>query len=187
MSDNRELNQKVTNANRETVGTVRKPGYISNGNQNYLILDAPTEDNMKSYIEVLRKKKVSIVVCACTCNYDPKPIIEADIRHKKLPFSDGEPPPQRVIEEWLLLLSEEFNKRKVSKANKVTIGVHCLAGLGRAPILVAIALVESGKEGVDAIDIIRSVRKGAFNAKQVDWISKYKPQKKMCAPMCAIC
>ena len=43
------------------------------------------------------------------------------------------------------------------------IGVHCVAGLGRAPLLVALELVQNGCPRMNAIDIIRSKRPGALN------------------------
>jgi len=53
-----------------------------------------------------------------------------------------------------------------------------VAGLGRAPILVAIAIIENGGiNGVDAIDFIRKHRKGAFNKTQVTFIQNYQPKK----------
>jgi len=163
-------------------GKLKRSAFIENRNQRFLILDAPTDDNINSYIEVLQKKNVSIVVRACEPTYSPQPIKAAGIQFKELPFSDGEPPPSNVIDGWLLLLSEVFGKNKTT-----TVGVHCVAGLGRAPILVAIALVESGMDACDAIDLIRKVRKGAFNARQLAWIGKYKRRSKSCAPGCAIC
>ncbi len=35
------------------------------------------------------------------------------------------------------------------------IAVHCVAGLGRAPVLVAIALIEAGMKYEDAVEMIR--------------------------------
>jgi len=185
-SNGHGVNGHRENTNWENHGKpskVRRSAFVENGNQRFLILDAPTDDNINSYIEVLQKKNVSIVVRACESTYSPQPIKEAGIRFMDLPFGDGEPPPDEVLDQWLPLLSAEFGKNKTT-----TVGVHCVAGLGRAPILVAIALVESGKDACDAIDMIRKVRKGAFNAKQLAWIGKYKRRGGSgCRPVCAIC
>ena len=56
------------------------------------------------------------------------------------------------------------------------IAVHCVAGLGRAPVLVAIALIEYGMNKLDAIDFIRSKRRGAFNVRQIEFLDTYKKQ-----------
>ena len=43
------------------------------------------------------------------------------------------------------------------------IAVHCVAGLGRAPFLVAIGLVNNGCSSINAIELIRKNRSGALN------------------------
>jgi len=56
------------------------------------------------------------------------------------------------------------------------IAVHCVAGLGRAPLLVAIALVEEGMDGpMDALQEVRRRRPGALNYKQIAYLERYKP------------
>jgi hypothetical protein len=55
--------------------------------------------------------------------------------------------------------------------------VHCVAGLGRAPILVAIALVELGMANLDTVEFIRRRRRGCFNSNQITYIDGYKRNK----------
>lgn len=180
------LNQKDYNGSSEPSAKRRlRTATIKHGIQNFLILDSPSDKNIDSYIEVLKKKEVTIVVRACESTYKSQPIIDAGIRFMELPFADGEPPPNDVIDKWLTLCSEEFGKDK-DKKKTPTVGVHCVAGLGRAPILVAIALVESGLDAVEAIDTIRKHRKGAFNTRQLAWIEKYKRRRTGCNPACTI-
>jgi len=90
----------------------------------------------------------------------------------ELSFPDGSAPTQEIIERWLSLVNAEF------KENQDTcVGVHCVTGLGRAPVLVATALIELGMKYEDAVDLIRKKRRGAINAKQLEFLSKYKRRK----------
>lgn len=69
----------------------------------------------------------------------------------------------------------EFNDKYIAgEHNDPTIAIHCVAGLGRAPALVAIALIESGMESLDAVTYIRRYRRGAFNSKQIAFLDSYK-------------
>lgn len=54
------------------------------------------------------------------------------------------------------------------------IGVHCVAGLGRAPFLVALALVNNGCSPINAIELIRKNRPGALNLTQANYILEFK-------------
>lgn len=42
--------------------------------------------------------------------------------------------------------------------NPPRIATHCVAGLGRAPLMVAIALIHRGCDSIEAIDLIRKHR-----------------------------
>ena len=57
--------------------------------------------------------------------------------------------------------------------------VHCVAGLGRAPVLVAIALMERGLKYEEAVDLIRQRRQGALNMKQLQYLHSYKRTKRL--------
>ena len=58
-----------------------------------------------------------------------------------------------------------------------TVLVHCLAGLGRAPLLVAVSLIEKKMDQLDAINLMRTKRPGSLNSNQINWLIEYKPKK----------
>ena len=79
---------------------------------------------------------------------------------------------QEIVQRWLELIGSEF------KANPdMCVGVHCVTGLGRAPVLVAVALIELGMKYEDAIELIRKKRRGAINTRQLEFLGKYKRKK----------
>ena len=49
-----------------------------------------------------------------------------------------------------------------------------MAGLGRAPMLVAVALMEAGFDAEDAVEHIRKARRGAINTRQFQFLLDYK-------------
>lgn len=59
---------------------------------------------------------------------------------------------------------------------KETIAIHCAAGLGRAPVLVALALVEAGLDPVEAVGWLRALRRGAINGSQLAFLHQYQPR-----------
>ena len=64
-----------------------------------------------------------------------------------------------------------------AKQDARRIAVHCVAGLGRAPFLVALALVHKGAAPLNTINLIRNNRKGALNPIQANYIQNLKPGK----------
>ncbi len=48
----------------------------------------------------------------------------------------------------------------------------------RAPVLVAIALIEGGMDPLDAVHLIRSCRRGAINSKQLSFLESYRRRSK---------
>ncbi|XP_030627418.1 protein tyrosine phosphatase type IVA 1 isoform X2 [Chanos chanos] len=90
------------------------------------------------------------------------------------PFDDGAPPSNQIVDDWLNLLRIKFREEP-----GCCIAVHCVAGLGRAPVLVALALIECGMKYEDAVQFIRQKRRGAFNSKQLFYLEKYRPKMRL--------
>lgn len=86
---------------------------------------------------------------------------------------------------WIKLVTERFDNLTAGD-EKPCIALHCVAGLGRAPLLVAIALVEYGQDPGQAVTFIRERRRGAINALQLQYLSSYKKQKKKSSSKCTI-
>lgn len=84
-------------------------------------------------------------------------------------FDDGKPPPDNVIKEFLELVK---NREK----NDV-FGVHCTAGIGRAPTLVAVALISVGKMSPDSAVRLLSPEGDSrvMSDPQLQFLFQYKP------------
>ena len=88
-------------------------------------------------------------------------------------FKDGGIPPDDTLDSFLKLCKERFgpfSKDLITDPTSPMIAVHCVAGLGRAPVLVAIALIEAGLTPLDAVDYVRKRRRGAFNSVQLQYL-----------------
>jgi len=158
----------------------------------FLILDCPSNENLPIYVEEFVNHNITDVVRVCEPSYDTELLTQHNINVHDWQFQDGTVPPSEVIQNWLGLVEErfgsihynkkidmdatvEFNNRYIAgEHNDPTIAIHCVAGLGRAPALVAIALIESGMESLDAVTYIRRYRRGAFNSKQIAFLDSYK-------------
>ncbi|KAI8813632.1 protein-tyrosine phosphatase-like protein [Cladochytrium replicatum] len=154
-------------------------------NLRFIILDCPTEANLPLYKEEFRSRKATDVVRVCEPTYNKAYFEENGIRVHDWPFKDGGVPPATLIQSFLSLCDERFGGILAQKSSangavsggeaeeqsqSPAIAVHCVAGLGRAPILVAICLVESGMEPLDAVEFIRRRRRGALNSVQLQWL-----------------
>ncbi|XP_069076937.1 protein tyrosine phosphatase type IVA 3 isoform X1 [Pleurodeles waltl] len=119
----------------------------------FLITHNPTNATLSAFIEDLKKYGATTVVRVCEVTYD-KTLLEKDgITVIDWPFEDGAHPPTKIVDDWLSLLRSRFNEDP-----GCCVAVHCIAGLGRAPVLVALALIESGMKYEDAIQFIRQLR-----------------------------
>lgn len=128
------------------------PAEIEFKNMKFLITEQPHDATIQNYITILKEYKVTHLVCATDPTYKTDDLAQSGVTFTELSFSDGSSPSQEIIEKWLSLVKKEFPD---TEATGTCVGVHCVTGLGRAPVLVAIALIELGMKYDDAIDIIR--------------------------------
>jgi len=160
-----------------TIGT--KPTLLEVKPMKFLIMDAPRQANLHLYIKEMRKHSVTDVVRVCEPTYQGAELQAAGITLHEMEYPDGHSPPQPVIDRWLQLVDKTFYSES-AQANTNnndgrSIAVHCVAGLGRAPVMVAIAMIEfANYDPVEAVSVIRRHRRGAINEKQLLYLEGYK-------------
>jgi len=132
-------------------------------------------------MDEFRRLNVTDVVRCCQATYNANRLTDEGINVLDLPFRDGGVPPPAVIGEWLKLVETRDREARMNASTsqddpdmRPTIAVHCVAGLGRAPVLVAIALIEMGMQPLDAVEYVRRKRRGAFNKPQIAFLDAYK-------------
>lgn len=140
----------------------------------FLIMDAPRDSNIPEYIREMKKRRVTDIVRVCEDETYKKDVMEnANIKVHDMAYKDGTTPPKEILSKWLDLCATKYNKERSNGA----IAIHCVAGLGRAPLLVAIAIIESGRDYTDAVSLIRQKRSGCINKAQLEYLKSYKPMK----------
>ncbi|EFX63968.1 hypothetical protein DAPPUDRAFT_305822 [Daphnia pulex] len=150
------------------------PSEISYKEMRFLITDRPTDQTITNFIEELKKHNVMDVVRVCEPTYKIEELRKEGIEVTDLVFDDGTFPPSEIVDHWFDLLRRRFGSDPSS-----CVAVHCVAGLGRAPVLVALALIELGMKYEDAVELIREKRRGAINSKQLAYLEKYRPKSRL--------
>ncbi|KAK9722627.1 hypothetical protein K7432_002532 [Basidiobolus ranarum] len=143
----------------------------------FLILDCPTDSNIPLYLKEFRNFNVTHVVRVCEPTYNTGSLMSAGIKVHDYPFADGGIPPTALVKNWLSLVKQCATSEN-DEEEPETIAIHCVAGLGRAPVLVAIAMIEHGMESLHAVEYIRKKRRGAFNNRQIEYLDNYKKGKR---------
>lgn len=162
-------------ASAVTIGT--KPTLIDVPPMHFLIMDAPRQGNLHLYIKEMRKQHVTDVVRVCEPTYRGGELSSAGIGLHEMEYKDGTSPSKELILSWLQLVEKTFYGPQAP--SEACIAVHCVAGLGRAPVMVAIALIEfANMDPVEAVSFIRARRRGAINEKQLLYLEGYKKQYK---------
>lgn len=141
-----------------------------------LVLDCPSDPAIAEYIALLKEHGIRDVVRICEAGvYDEKPMAKAGITvHDSMKFEDGTVPSKEVIDSWHAL----FDAIASHPDGRKGIATHCISGIGRAPLFAAISLIDAGLDPLEAIDVVRKKRRGAFNKRQVEWLlDGYKPRR----------
>jgi len=164
----------------------------------FVITKAPNDSNVDAFIAELQRLNVKDVVRVCQPTYDKDYLKRQGITVHDLYFNDGKTPPPEVINSWLSVVQHVFYSSHSSSSSQLNdttsnnnndkkngpgIAVHCVAGLGRAPVMVALALMEDGMSNTDVIQFIRSQAPGSFNNHQIKFLMSYVPKKKKCIVM----
>jgi protein tyrosine phosphatase type 4A len=126
------------------------PALIEYKNMRFLITDRPNLSNLATYVQQLKRHTVKVLVRVCEPTYDTERLYKEGIAVKDWMFSDGGSPPETIVKDWLNLVHTWFTDEP-----GCCVAVHCVAGLGRAPVLVAVALIEAGLRYEDAVELIR--------------------------------
>ncbi|KND01016.1 uncharacterized protein SPPG_04109 [Spizellomyces punctatus DAOM BR117] len=161
----------------------------------YLITDCPNEKSLlEDYLPLLQAHDCSNVVRLCDGGaYNADPLRQHGITVWDWPFEDGSVPPEAIISAYRDMLdsltsstatSDTDAKRRDSGRSgnassivgksKPAVAIHCISGIGRAPVLVAAALIDCGVDPVEAVELVRAKRRGALNKRQLAWLMDKK-------------
>jgi protein tyrosine phosphatase type 4A len=169
---NSRMSRPQANNMAVTIGS--KPTLMEVKAMRFLIMDAPRQGNLHLYIKEMRKHAVTDVVRVCEPTYQGAELEAAGISLHEMEYADGHSPSKELIDRWLQLVDKTFFSGAQEGSNSC-IAVHCVAGLGRAPVMVAFALIEfANMDPVEAVSLIRRHRRGAINEKQLLYLEGYK-------------
>uniref|UniRef100_A0A7S2AGP4 protein-tyrosine-phosphatase n=1 Tax=Alexandrium andersonii TaxID=327968 RepID=A0A7S2AGP4_9DINO len=154
---------------------------IEYGKFRIIIMDAPSDANSGVYVKELKALGVTDVVRTCEPTYSTERFEKEGIQVHEMTFADGAAPPDDLIQRWHELIRQRYK----SKDDAGVIAVHCVAGLGRAPVMAAVALIEmTSMDAMDAVEKIRERQKGAINARQLKYLQAYKRTTNKSNPPC---
>eukprot|EP00929_Paragymnodinium_shiwhaense_P039356 TRINITY_DN20681_c0_g1_i1.p1 TRINITY_DN20681_c0_g1~~TRINITY_DN20681_c0_g1_i1.p1 ORF type:complete len:167 (-),score=19.24 TRINITY_DN20681_c0_g1_i1:99-599(-) len=150
-----------------------------------IIMGSPDNINAGEYVDVLKTRGVTDLVRTCEPSYEAGHFEEQGIHVHELQFPDGAAPSDDVLQRWVELLVRRY--RSSDPKDSGLVAVHCLAGLGRAPVMAAIALVEmTNLDPFGAVEKIRERQQGAINKRQLQFLQAYKRITKKDSGVCCV-
>ena len=145
---------------------VEMPVYfiITKSGFKYCVTQSPNSNNIENYKNFLLKNEIKTLVKLCDETiYDVDYLISHGIDVINIPLEDGKTPSKEQIKKWIKILKNQSQSKSIA--------VHCMSGLGRAPLFVGIGLIIIEKmHYIDAILKIRNVIKFALNNHQIKFL-----------------
>lgn len=147
---------------------------------NFVISDCPSNDTIPTYIPLFQSHNVKTIIrISHESTYDSSEFERAGILViDSIKFIDGSIPSESTLEMFRNIVDQVIALNSDPKSPPA-IAIHCVSGIGRAPLLVTVALMDAGMDAFEAIEFIRSKRRGSLNKVQVDFLcSKKFPKRK---------
>jgi len=119
----------------------------------FLLSDCPTDSTLPEFVNLHIGHGTKHIIRISKPTYETSGLIEAGIAVHELYFDDGSVPGPDLVKQYFDLL-EAITK----EGGPVIVGVHCVSGIGRAPLLVSMAMVQKGMDRLDAVAFIRYKR-----------------------------
>lgn len=144
--------------------------FIECKSQSFYISQSPSNENINQFITSIKKKNIKHVIRLCKSTYDFTLIENEKIKFYDIEIPDGSVPNKEIIIKWNNIIDS------INKSDSVL--VHCIAGLGRSPLMVAISLINENMDPYDVVNLIRKQNPKSFNSKQLNFLVNYKSNKK---------
>jgi protein tyrosine phosphatase type 4A len=141
---------------------------IEHKNLKFIVTGTPQINDLYEYVKIFETHNVKNIVRTCEEHYPAVYFKNLGFEVYELYYGDGLLPSKEILNKWTKIINE---------CKDSVICIHCIAGLGRAPTLVAISLIDAGMDNLRAIQYIRSKIPNAFNTLQLNFIANYKSVK----------
>ena len=152
-----------------------KPVVIPGQQISFIISSDPNLFGWDHYLKMLAHYSVYLIIEFSTSIY-PADITTHFANHqikvKWLPVQEGHFPTTDAIQNWFKIIENVGNQRITGQ--KQGIALHCNSGLGRAPLMVCLALIHEGQTASSSIDIIRKHVPHALNQIQVRFLYDFE-------------
>jgi len=143
---------------------------IIKGKIDYILSSCPNSNNIQEYSTFLKNNNVKYLINLCDSQYSLEYL--DNIVYKNIIIQDGTIPNENQLN-----VIKEICKDCI--ASQQNIVIHCVSGMGRAPCVLGVLLIEyENYENIYCIEAIRKKRKGSINSVQLKYLMNYKLNKK---------